>query len=139
MKKYVFSLLLCASGLATQSQVAQLPGVFTSGKTIWIVRAGARLNGISGDGVDATKNGWEKQKPNSKWRSSGDFKRALGDLDGYKNYDFGVISGVGFWFCHFNIDLGYQRGFVSIFEGDNTFLCDNLQVRLGYVSNKNKI
>lgn len=260
MKKYLFSLLVCTSGLAAQAQVTQLPDGFTSGKTVWIVRAGASLNGVSGDGVDATKDGWEKQKPNSKWSSSGDFKRALGanlsigfnksfgsgpvywgmelgvamrgykteanwsygasskvsggydshtkaqtqtlnafnaqlspinigykfllndkmavdvhvggfasydfmgklktgnedhvystskngnnikdtntdnstdigDLDGYRDYDFGVIGGVGFWFGHFNIDLSYQRGFVSIIEGDNSFFCDKLQLRLGY-------
>ncbi len=63
MKKYVFSLLMCASGLAIQAQVTQFPDGFTSGKTVWIVRAGASLNGVSGDGVDATKDGWEKQKP----------------------------------------------------------------------------
>ena len=78
MKKYLFSLLVCTSGLAAQAQVTQLPDGFTSGKTVWIVRAGASLNGVSGDGVNATKDGWEKLKPNSKWSSSGDFKRALG-------------------------------------------------------------
>lgn len=56
----------------------------------------------------------------------------ISDLDGYRNYDFGVIGDVGFWFGHFNVELGYQRGFVSIFEGDNKFFCDKLQVRLGY-------
>ena len=65
MKKLVFSLLVCATGLAAQAQVTKLPEGFTSGKTVWMVRAGASLNGASGDGVDATLDGWEKQKPNS--------------------------------------------------------------------------
>lgn len=56
----------------------------------------------------------------------------IGDIDGYRSYDFGVIGGIGFWYGHFNIDLDYQRGFISIFEGDNSFFCDKLQVRLGY-------
>lgn len=254
MKKVLFSLLVCATGLAAQAQVTKLPEGFTSGKTVWMVRAGASFNGTSGDGVDAAKDNWEKNK----W--DGDFKRALGgtisigfnksfgsgplywgmdlgvamrgykaeadwsygasskisggydshtksqtqtlnaynaqlspinigyryvindnmavdvhvggfasydfagklknetydhiyitskygnndkttensnstdigDLDSYRNYDFGVVGGIGFWYGHFNIDLGYQRGFISMFEGDNTYFCDKLQVKLGY-------
>lgn len=260
MKKVVLSLLVCATGLITQAQVTKLPEGFTSGKTVWMVRAGASLNGASGDGVDATLDNWEKDIPNSKWSYSGDFKRALGanlsigfnksfgtsplywgmelgvamrgykgeadwgygasssvsggydshtraqtitmnafnaqlspinigykfllndkmaidvhvggfasydfmgkykseyedhiystskygnnikdtntdtstdigDLDGYRNYDFGAIGGIGFWLGHFNVDVSYQRGFISMFEGDNTYFCDKLQVRLGY-------
>ena len=56
----------------------------------------------------------------------------IGDIDSYRNYDFGVIGGIGFWYGHFNVDVSYQRGFVSMFEGDNTYFCDKLQVRLGY-------
>ena len=33
MKKLVFSLLVCATGLAAQAQVTKLPEGFTSGKT----------------------------------------------------------------------------------------------------------
>lgn len=254
MKKFVFSLLVCATGLAAQAQVTKLPEGFTSGKMVWMVRAGASLSTVTGDGVDAAKDNWEKNK----W--SGDFERAfggnvsigfnksfgtsplywgmelgvamrgykaqsdwsygasskvsggydshtksqtetlnafngqfspinigykyvindnmavdvhvggfasydfagklktesedhiystskygnnikdtstdnsvdIGDLDGYTNYDFGVIGGVGFWYGHFNIDLNYQRGFVSMFDSDNSFFCNKLQVRLGY-------
>lgn len=258
MKKILLTSLVCLSGLVSQAQITKLPEGFTSGKTVWIVRAGASFNGASGDGVDATKDNWKKYKPS--WNYSGDFKRSLGgnlsigfnksfgsgpvfwgmelglamrgykaeadwsygasntigggydshtksqklthnafnaqlspinigyryninnnmavdihvggfasydfagrlksefedhiyitskygdnikntktddstdigDIDGYRNYDFGVIGGVGFWYGHFNIDLGYQRGFISMFEGDNTYFCDKLQVRLGY-------
>lgn len=260
MKKFLFSLLVCATGPVAQAQVTKLPEGFTSGKMVWMIRAGVCLNGVSGDGVDATLDNWEKSKPNNKWDYSGDFKRALGgnlnigfyksfgtspiywgmelgvairgykgeaawnygalssvsggydshtraqriilnafsaqfspinigyklllnenmavdvhvggfasydfagkfkseyedraystskygnsikdtkvdsstdisDLDGYRNYDFGAIGGVGFWYGHFNIDVSYQRGFISVFEGDNTYFCDKLQVRLGY-------
>ena len=59
MKKFVFSLLMCTTGFAAQAQVTRLPEGFTSGKTVWIVRAGACLNGTSGDGIDATLDGWE--------------------------------------------------------------------------------
>lgn len=60
MKRLVLSFLVCATGLATQAQVTKLSEGFTSGKTVWMVRAGASLNGASGDGVDATKDDWEK-------------------------------------------------------------------------------
>ena len=260
MKKFVFSLLVCATGLVTQAQVTKLPEGFTSGKTVWMVRAGASLNGASGDGVDATLDGWEKHKPNSKWDYSGDFKRALGaslsiefyksfgtsplywgmelgvamrgykgeadwsygasssvsggydshtkaqtitmnafnaqlspinigykfllndnmavdvhvggfasydfagklksehtynmtsssqygsstqskddsnstnigDIDGYRRHDFGVIAGAGVWVGHFNIDFTWQRGFISIYKGDNKLFNNSIQLRLGY-------
>lgn len=56
----------------------------------------------------------------------------IGDIDNYTKHDFGAIGGIGFWFGHFNVDVNYQRGFVSMFEGDNTYFCNKLQVRLGY-------
>ena len=257
MKRLVLSFLVCATGLATQAQVTKLSEGFTSGKTVWMVRAGASLNGASGDGVDATKDDWEKgkwdgsfgralggnvsigfnksfgssplywgmelgaamrgYKTSADWGKSasstvagsriydshtktqtttlnaynaqllpiiigykyllndkmaidvhvggfasydfaGEIKSEtsdhiysysskygtrdtnnedsntvkIGDLDGYRNYDFGAVGGVGLWFGHFNVGVSYQRGFISIFEGDNTYFCDKLQVRLGY-------
>ena len=51
---------MCASGLVAQAQVTKLPDGFTSGE-------------------DATKDNWEKNKPNSKWSQSGGFKRILCD------------------------------------------------------------
>ncbi len=254
MRKFVCMLLVSASVLSSKAQVLQLPEKFSSEGTVWIVRAGVSLSGVSGKGADAVKDGWSKNK----W--SGDFKRSLGgnvsigfnkafgkgplywgmelgvamrgykteanwsrtasskvsggydshtkseeltlntfnaqlspinigykyiinnkmavdvhvggfasydfagnlksetydhvyvtgnygtndkttegststslgDLNGYRRYDFGVIVGIGFWYGCFNIDLDYQRGFVSLFEGDNKLMCNKLQVRLGY-------
>ena len=49
-------------------------------------------------------------------------------------------GGVGAWFGHFNIDLNYLHGFVSVFEGENnTISCDKLQVRSGYAFLENNI
>jgi len=253
MKKLLFSLLVCATEFAAQAQVTKLPDGFTSGKTVWMVRAGASLSTVTGDGVDAAKEDWKKNKwsgdvkrafggnvsmgfnksfgtsqvywgmelgvamrgykTQSNWSSSAsskisggydshtksqtetlnafnaqltpnigykfllndnmaidvhiggfasydfagklktesedhvyitskygnnikdtnnDSSTSIGDLKGYRSYDFGVIGGIGFWYGHFNIDLNYQRGFVSMFDSDNSFFCNKLQVRLGY-------
>lgn len=56
----------------------------------------------------------------------------IGDIDSYTNYDFGVIAGVGFWYGHFNIDLSWQRGFISIYDSGDSLFSNALQVRLGY-------
>jgi hypothetical protein len=56
----------------------------------------------------------------------------IGDIKNYTNYDFGVIAGVGFWYGHFNIDLTWQRGFISIFDSGDSAFSNAIQVRLGY-------
>ena len=56
----------------------------------------------------------------------------IGDIDNYRNYDFGVLGGIGFWYGHFNVDFSYQRGFVSIYDADKSFYNNKLQVRIGY-------
>ena len=56
----------------------------------------------------------------------------IGDIDSYRRYDFGVIGGVGFWYGHFNVDFSYQRGFISIYDSDNTYFCNKFLVRIGY-------
>ena len=255
MKKFVFTLTMFAFSLSVQGQVTQLPKGFTSGKTVWFLRAGVSLNGVSGDGVDAVEEIWKKNKwdgsygrslggslsigfnksfsksplywgmefgvgirgyknsadwyalETSSLKGGGDMEHTkkqeqtlnainalfspinigykyafsnrmavdihvggfasydfigklktenydhvyinskagytnkitnddssidISDLDGYTNHDFGVIGGIGFWFGRFNIDFCYQRGFVSLFEGDDSFFCDKLQARLGY-------
>ena len=257
MKKLFIFLIMCVNGLALQAQVTELPEGFTSKSTVWIVRAGANFSGVSGDGVDATKDSWEKgkwtgdfkrafggnlsigfnkaigstplywgmdlgvamrgYKTKSDWSSYGtqtvakttitdshvksqtqtlnaynvilspitigyryiingkmavdahvggfasydfagsfdtdiyDFSQSrsskygysskdkssdssvkIGDIDGYRRYDFGVIGGIGFWYGHFNIDFSYQRGFVSILDSDDGLFCNKLQVKLGY-------
>lgn len=107
MRKLVFSLLVFATGLAAQAQVTKLPEGFTSGKTVWMVRAGASLNDASGDGVDATLDNWEKQKPNSKWSYSGDFKRALG-----ANLSIGFNKPFGTSPLYWGMELGVaMRGY----------------------------
>ena len=56
----------------------------------------------------------------------------IGDLDDYRKYDFGVIGGIGFWYGHLNLDLGYQRGFMAMFDYDKKLYCTKIQMRLGY-------
>lgn len=56
----------------------------------------------------------------------------IGDINSYRKYDFGVIGGVGFWYGHFNVDFSYQRGFVSIYDSDNTYFCNKMMLKLGY-------
>lgn len=56
----------------------------------------------------------------------------IGDIDNYRNYDFGVIGGVGFWYGRFNVDVSYQRGFISIYDTDDSYFCNKFQVRIGY-------
>ena len=107
MKKVLFSLLVCATGLSAQAQVTKIPEGFTSGKAVWMVRAGACLNGASGDGVDATLDKWEKQKPNNKWSYSGDFKRALG-----ANLSIGFNKSIGTSPLYWGMELGVaMRGY----------------------------
>ena len=101
MKMLVFSLLVCATDLAAQAQVTKLPEGFTSGKTVWMVRAGASLNGVSGDGVDASKDGWKKNK----W--DGDFKRAFGE-----SVSIGFNKSFGTDPVYWGMDLGVaMRGY----------------------------
>ena len=255
MKRLFSTLFVCAYWLSTLAQVTQLPDNFTSGKAVWIVRAGASYNGVTGSGIDDQKDTWNKNK------FDGNFKRTLGaslsfgfnkpfgqssfywgmelgagmrgykteakkngsssvksagnwsmtstatdktklnafnaqftpimigykflfndnialdihvggyasydfageikseysssyqttsqhggssnskkdnnstkisDIDKYNNHDFGVVAGAGFWFGHFNIDITWQRGFISIYDSGSDLFPNNLQIRLGY-------
>ena len=54
------------------------------------------------------------------------------DIKGYRYHDFGVIVGAGVWVGHINLDFTWQRGFVSIYKGDNEFFNNRFQLRLGY-------
>ena len=56
----------------------------------------------------------------------------IGDIDGYRHHDFGVIAGAGVWVGHINLDFTWQRGFVSLNKGDNDFFNYRFQLRLGY-------
>ena len=56
----------------------------------------------------------------------------ISDIDNYNNYDFGVVAGAGIWFGHFNLDIIWQRGFISIYDNDSDMFSNNMQLRLGY-------
>lgn len=56
----------------------------------------------------------------------------IGDIDGYRHHDFGVIAGAGVWVGHINLDFIWQRGFVAIYKGKNEFFNNSFQLRLGY-------
>ena len=45
----------------------------------------------------------------------------IGDIDDLRRYDIGMKIGVGVWFKNkFNVDLTYQRGFVPVFDVDDS-------------------
>lgn len=56
----------------------------------------------------------------------------IGDIDGYRHHDFGVIAGAGVWVGHINLEFTWQRGFVSIYKGSNKLFNNSFQLRLGY-------
>ena len=56
----------------------------------------------------------------------------IGDIDKYQNYDFGVVAGGGIWYGHFNVDIIWQRGFISIYDSNSDMFSNNVQLRLGY-------
>lgn len=56
----------------------------------------------------------------------------LGDLDDYSRIDAGINIGIGYWYGHFNIDFSWQRGFINMFDVDNTIKSQSLKLRLGY-------
>jgi len=73
----------------------------------------------------------------------------IGDIDSLHRLDVGLNLGIGYWFGHFNIDLTWQRGFISFWDnGDDVvtigsgknkitrksgnLYTNNVQLRLGY-------
>lgn len=56
----------------------------------------------------------------------------INDLDGYTKYDFGAVAGIGFWYGHFNADLSWKRGFISIYDSGDSAFCNGILLRLGY-------
>ena len=62
-----------------------------------------------------------------KTRTSTDIK----DIEDYSKYDIGVIGGIGLWVNHWEVELNYQRGFASIYEGGSTY-SHKLLLTLGY-------
>lgn len=90
--------------------------------------------------VDAHLGGWVSYDfaGTYKWEKSYGNKTeeddcSIGDLEDYTEIDAGVTFGVGFWYNRFNIDLSWQRGFVSMFdyECDCKMSTNNLMLRVG--------
>lgn len=77
---------------------------------------------------------------NYDWQTSGGKDRIkentntvdLGDLDDYSRLDAGINIGIGYWYGHFNIDFSWQRGFINMFDVENTIKSQSLKLRLGY-------
>lgn len=56
----------------------------------------------------------------------------INDMDKFKRLDAGLNIGVGYWFGHFNIDFSWQRGFIKMFDIDDSYNAQNLKLKLGY-------
>lgn len=76
-------------------------------------------------------------KGTSSWSDSDSESSNIGDdvLSYFKQFDAGMQAGVGFWFNRFNIDLTYQRGFLTAYDGyeldfENVF-SSNIMIRIG--------
>lgn len=101
MKRKVFSLAFCAFALTIQAQVTQLSDGFTEGSTVWILRVGGSLNGVSGDGIDSQEKAWSSDK----W--DGSFSRALGG-----NLSIGFNKTFGSSPIYWGMELGVgMRGY----------------------------
>lgn len=59
-----------------------------------------------------------------------DEDESIYDAEDYKYFDAGMNIGVGFWYKRFNLDLLYQKGFMSEFK-DGEGGASNFLVRLG--------
>ena len=55
----------------------------------------------------------------------------IGDINGYKRCDGGLIIGVGLWYQNVNLDFAYQRGFADITDYSDGG-ASNFLIRLGY-------
>lgn len=56
----------------------------------------------------------------------------INDTENYNKYDTGVIGGIGFWYNHWNVNIDYQRGFSSIYNGGADFYSKIILLSLGY-------
>lgn len=59
-------------------------------------------------------------------------KIKISDLDKYQRIDAGINIGIGYWFGHFNLDFSWQRGFINMFDVDDSIQRQSLQLKLGY-------
>ena len=123
MKRFncLFLLLFCFSWSVTQAQEHSLPKGFTTGDIVWIVRAGANLNNVSGSGVE-------------------DVKESVADTKGYIDFNStlgGAISGglyspLGASSFYFGMNIGIgMRGYKTIakWQGNSNSL-NTQKVRL---------
>ncbi|MGN0205676.1 MAG: outer membrane beta-barrel protein [Muribaculaceae bacterium] len=82
---------------------------------------------IAGTGSTEWKDGYDDgEKADS----------SLGELDedeGYQRFDAGIHVGIGVWYKRYNLDLSYQKGFISVSDYfNNKSVCSsNLMIRLG--------
>ncbi len=56
----------------------------------------------------------------------------ISDADKYRRFDAGLKLGVGYWFGRMNIDFTWQRGFVNLFDADESRQSQSFNLRLGY-------
>lgn len=81
MKRILFTIFaMCAVGVVSQAQVTELPDGFTSGKTVWMVHAGAGFNGVSTDGIETGTNLWVRAMLSEpyNWSCDNEYKRKFG-------------------------------------------------------------
>lgn len=45
----------------------------------------------------------------------------LDDVEDYSKYDTGLIGGIGLWINRWEVELNYQRGIASIYDGGSTY------------------
>lgn len=91
---------------------------------------GIALDGRIGGFFSADIAGKEKAEGNI-LGFGGSSETKIGDIDGYKRCDGGLLIGIGLWYQNFNLDFAYQRGFAKLYDhvdgGASNFL-----IRLGY-------
>lgn len=91
---------------------------------------GIALDGRIGGFFSADIAGKEKTEGNI-LGFGGSTETKIGDIEGYKRCDGGLIIGVGLWYQNINLDFAYQRGFAKLYDhtegGASNFL-----IRLGY-------
>ena len=55
----------------------------------------------------------------------------LSDIDDYNRYDFGINGGIGIWYNHWGLELGYERGLSFLYKGNDIY-CYNYLLTIGY-------
>ena len=53
------------------------------------------------------------------------------DIGDFYPLDSGIIAGGGIWYDRFNIELTYQRGFISLYDYNDDMFSSNFMIRLG--------